>query len=175
MKSSIICRSLIVLALAAPFAANASPLGAKPGAWEDNNTVVMTGLMKAIPPKVLESMSPEQRSRIRAMDGTPQQSTSSSCIKKTDTVKSLLGKDSPGVKCTRKIVSQTASSVKINVSCSGVRNNHKISFSGYSMVTAKSHTHFVSEMVIHSSNGIKTHVTSDSHWTSDTCPATAGQ
>ena len=170
MQSSIICRTLVILALAAPLAANASPLGEKPGEWKGTNTAVTTGLTHAIPKEKLAQMPPEQRQRLEAYlkmrEGKPVTSTVSHCVKAADTVQSVLnhGKRKD---CTTKILQQGAHTLKVRMVCKGP--DGKTAMTGLVKVKAVSSTHVVSSMDLTTATGVHTHAKSDSHWVSATC------
>lgn len=171
MQSTLVCRSLLILALAAPFAASASPLGEKPGAWDGTSTATTTGLSHAIPKEKLAQMPPEQRQQLQAYlktrEGKAVTNPVHHCVKASDTVQSVLDRGKRK-DCTTKILQQTSNALKVRMVCKGP--DGKTAMTGIVKVTALSSTHVVSSMDMKTATGVHTRAHGDSHWVSDTCP-----
>ena len=95
----------------------AEPMNVKPGQWETTTTMQMSG-MPAIPPDVLEKMTPQQRQmmeeRMKGMQGKP--TTSRYCVKQEDLDKAMkFGSDNQD--CTRTIVTSSSDKQEIKIEC----------------------------------------------------------
>lgn len=115
MRTSI----LLGLALIYPAACWAAdiPFDVKPGLWNMSTTVQVSG-MPPIPN--LDQLSPEQRARIEsAMKGMSGHTmTTKSCVTKDSIEKAIAKANNNGKSsCSTKIVSSSASEIKIHVGC----------------------------------------------------------
>lgn len=175
MQSRFILRSILALAIAAPFAVHATPLGTRAGEWEGTVTTTSTGMSHAIPKEQLAKMPPERRQQVEAMlksrEGQPQTMPTHGCIKASDSVESMMNSDKNS-RCTRKIVKQTSNSAEVVIVCHTA--DGKVAFKGTVHFKAESSTHVVSTMEMKNSNGVKTVAKSDSRWKSATCSAPQG-
>ncbi len=173
MSIRTLIRSMLILAAAAPFAAQAAPLGAKAGAWEVTSTMTTTGLPKMeIPADRLAQMPPEQRAQVENMikmqKGEPVTVTRKHCVKDTDTLDRLLeAPKQPG--CKNKINAQTATAVDVEVTCAPPRA---------SSVRIRLETHgpenMTSVMDMQNDKGVKMHSESKGHWVGSSCEGITG-
>ena len=171
MQFNIICRTLTILALAAPCAALAAPLmHGRTGEWESTITSTMSGMEKMVSKQKMEHMTPQERQRMQAlitrMNGTKTRKDHY-CLTPADAKKGLIALNHiPG--CTMKIVHQSRDAAETVQTCP----NH--GGSGKSVtrvqVRALSPTHFTTVADMHNSMGPKGHYTGDYRWLSATCP-----
>lgn len=168
MSVRTLIRSTLILAAAAPFAAQAAPLGAKPGAWEVTSTVTATGLPKMeIPADRLAQMPPEQRAQvdnlIKMQKGEPVTVTRKHCVKDTDTLDRLLeAPKQPG--CKNKINTQTATAVDVEVTCAPPHASStriRLETQGPESMTTV--------MDVQGEKGVHMHSESKGHWVSASC------
>jgi hypothetical protein len=113
-------RILLFAAFIFPVAAHAESFNARPGAWEMTTTTLMTGM--PIPADQLAKMPPEQRAKMeaamKARSGQPRTHTYKHCVTQKDLDRNRLTKPDDGEdKCTKKVVSQSASKIVIEQSC----------------------------------------------------------
>jgi hypothetical protein len=178
MQKQILIRSIFMLAAAAPLGAHASPLGAKPGAWEATTTTVMSGItekqMPNIPKEQLDKMSPEQRAQVENMmnlrNGKPVTMTRKSCVKDTDNMDKLTSDDPARKDCKKKIISQTATSIEVEVNCTKPRTS-----TVRIKVEATSPENVTSITDMQGEGGVKMHIEGKSHWISASCEGIAPQ
>jgi hypothetical protein len=171
----LICCGLM-LAAAAPLCANASPLGTKPGAWETTVTSTISGLPQAQAPQIpkdqLEKMPPERRAMIEKMmamrEGKPVTSKVKSCIKDSDSVDKLTAEDRPN--CKKKIISQTSTSLEMDITCSGQRASHM-----HVKMRALSAREVVATTDADGEEGFKMHADSKSRWVGSSCAGIEAQ
>jgi hypothetical protein len=128
-------RASILLAMAVALSATcwaADPVfDVKPGLWDINNTIQMSG-MPPIPN--LDQMSPEQRARIEGamknMSAAPHTTTVKSCVTKEGIEKALARASSNGKDaCSPKLMNMSASKVTMHIDCtreSGMKTNGDI-------------------------------------------------
>ncbi len=117
-------RLLAGLALAAPALA-ADGLDIKTGLWETTITTQLAGA-PAVPPSVLEKMSPEQRAKMlaaakQAAARGPSTIVEKSCVTAADLQKGAFkaGTDDEDEDCTHKITAQTKSLQQMTLTCTG--------------------------------------------------------
>ncbi len=171
----LICCGLVLAA--APFCANASPLGTKPGAWETTVTSTTSGLPKSDMPEIskdqLAKMPPERRAMIEKMmamrEGKPVTSTVKSCIQDTDSVDKLTA-DDPRPNCKKKIISQTSSSLEMEITCTGPHASHV-----HVKMRALSAKEVVATTDAEGEGGFKMHGESKSHWVGSSCAGIEAQ
>lgn len=172
MKTQTLIRSILVLAAAAPLGALASPLGTKAGGWEYTTSTVVKGLsaqqMPDIPKEKLDKMTPEQRAQVENMmnlrDGKPVTMTRKTCVKDTDTMDKLTMDDPAKKDCKKKIISQTATAVEVEMTCSGPHaSTTRIK------VEAVSPEKIVSTTDMQGERGVTMHMDTKAHWISASC------
>ncbi len=157
----------LILAVA-PFAAQAAPLGAKPGAWEVTSTTTATGMPKMqVPEERLAQMTPEQRAQVenilKMQKGEPVTVTRKYCVKDSDTVDRLM-EDPKRPGCKKKVNTQTASAVEVEMTCEPPHASHakfRIETHGAENMT--------SVMDMQGEKGVKVHVESKGRWTGASC------
>lgn len=168
-------RRLIGCALAlaaAPLCAQATPLGAKPGAWETTITSTMSGLPQTQAPKPTEEqlaqMPPERRAMIEKMmamrEGKPVTSTNRSCLKETDNLDKMMADDPNRPNCKKKILSQTSTSLEMEITCAAPHATH-----AHIKMEARSSEELVSTTDVQGENGFKVHANLKSHWLGSSC------
>lgn len=115
-----------VAALLPALAADNTPLQLKPGLWELTSDSEHSG-MPPIPPEALAKMSPEQRAKVEAaMKGStgPQHRVVKHCVTQQDIDRGFEKMDKMGEgKCTRTVLSSTATVREGRFQCSGPRNS----------------------------------------------------
>jgi hypothetical protein len=114
------------LACAAAWGADIHPLGVKPGQWETTTTGQMTG-MPAIPPDVLNKLTPEQRAKMESAMGAhgAKPMVSTSCMSKEKLQQAWnTGQDALKA-CTTSIVTSNSTKQEIQMECN--RNGSKSS------------------------------------------------
>lgn len=161
----------LALAAIAPLCAQASPLGAKPGAWKTTVTTQMSGLPKGAMPKIskeqLAKLPPERRAMVEKMmamrEGKPVTSIAKSCLKASDNLDKLMANNQPD--CKRKVIKKTATSVEVEISCKrGKHSSH-----GHIKIRAVTPKEVVSTADVTGDNGFKMHVTTKAHWLGSSC------
>lgn len=169
LNRSIAC----ALALAAaPLCVQATPLGAKPGAWETTVTSTMSGLPHAdMPQPTKEQMAqlpPERRAMIEKMlamrAGKPVTSNNKSCLKASDNMDKLMADNPDRPECKKKILSRTATSLEVEITCTGPHASH-----AHIKVEAQSPTEVVSVTDVNGASGFKLHADSKSRWLGSSC------
>src|SRR5579872_2888590 len=94
MKSFLLLSAALLAPLTVWAADDIKPFDGKPGLWETNSTIEMSGMpgmpagMPQIPPEQLAKMTPQQRAQVEAMiksrmgaaSGAPQTNTSKVCM-----------------------------------------------------------------------------------------------
>lgn len=162
----------LVLAASAPLCAQATPFNTKAGAWKTTVTTTMSGLPKGSMPKIskeqLAKLPPERRAMVEKMmamqQGKPVKTTTKSCLKKSDTMEKLMANDPNRPNCKRKIVKKTASSMDVEVTCTGQHASH-----GHIHIKAVSAREVVSTADVKGKSGFKMHVATKSHWVGSSC------
>jgi hypothetical protein len=125
-----------LVAGAAAWAADPTPLNLKTGEWEYTVTMQMTGMpqqsaqqMPQIPPETLAKLPPDQRAKIEAMmkqganmaAGKPTTTTNKNCVKKEDLTKlNPLGNDDKSCKMT--VVNSSSSKLEAKIDCDSPGN-----------------------------------------------------
>jgi hypothetical protein len=176
MQTKTIIRGILLLAAAAPLGAHASPLGAKPGAWESTSTTTVSGLPKRPMPnkEQMERMTPEQRAQIQNMmdlqAGKPMTMIRKSCIKDTDTLEKLTANDPANDNCKKKILSQTSTSIEVEVTCTRPHpSTARIKVVAVSSESVNTTTDVQGE------GGFKMHVDGKSRWIGASCEGISPQ
>ena len=102
----------------------ADSLNAKPGAWEMTTTTLTTGM--PAPPDMLAKMSPEQRTKIKAMmqarAGKPTTHVHASCMTQKDLDEDrIIKKSDDEDQCAQKIITKSANRLVIEKTCPAPR------------------------------------------------------
>jgi Protein of unknown function (DUF3617) len=109
---------LTMLLCASAWGADLHPLDVKTGQWETTMTGQMTG-MPAIPPEVLNRMTPEQRAKIEAVMGGrgAKPIVNTSCITKEKLAQAWnTGQDTLKA-CTTKVSTSSSSKQEVHIEC----------------------------------------------------------
>lgn len=170
MQNRIILGCALTLAIAAPFGAQATPLGAKLGAWQTTTTTTTTGMpqMPGMSKEQLDSMTPEQRAMmqnvIKMQQGKPVTMTTKHCVKESNSMDKVLKDGTGNPNCTRKIISQSATRLEVVMSCTKpqVMKMHAV-------MVAQSSERFTMTSDIQTENGMKTHSVIKSRWLGSSC------
>lgn len=158
--------ALLMLAIAAPLCAQASPLGTRPGGWETTVTTVYHNI--TIPEEKLARLSPEQRKlRIKAIkshEGKAETRVSRHCVRASDTMDRLTESHPEKDGCTRKLISRTASSIEVVAHCNRPEPNK-----ARIKVVAKSKTSVHTVIDAEYKSGMKMHKEARSRWVTSSC------
>jgi hypothetical protein len=119
-----IARTLITIAVALaadiPLHTFAASLNAKPGAWQMSMNTLVVG--NPLPPEVLATMPPEKRAKVeKAMKeraAKPVTLSHKTCVTQEDLDQDrIVQSDKDDSKCTRKVVSRSATRIVMEQSC----------------------------------------------------------
>jgi hypothetical protein len=113
-----------LLVCASAWGADIHPLDVKPGQWETTTTGQMTGI-PAIPPEVLNQMTPEQRAKVESAMGArgAKPMVSSSCKTKEKLEQAWNAGQDALKACTMAVTTSTSSKQEIHMDCN--RNGMK--------------------------------------------------
>ena len=137
----------------------------KTGAWEVTSTTAMSGI--PIPKDALDKMPPAQRAKMEAAmaarAGKANSHTSTTCVTKLDLERGQLLK-SEDAKCTRIVISQTASRYEMEETCTGPDPSKT-----HAKFDAKSSESYMAIMDRQQGDGGKVHVEMSGRWLSAAC------
>lgn len=120
----ILLAGLGLCALAGASAASPLTLNVRPGLWEMTSQSETQGI-PGLPPELLARMTPAQRAKVEAMMAASRANARKPHSEKTcATEKDLrqgfdLGEHEPGVKCTRTVLSRSATAMEVRTVCRG--------------------------------------------------------
>lgn len=113
------------LALVMPCCALAESFNAKAGAWAMTVTTVTTG--NPVPPSILAAMTPEMRAEVEQVmkqrDGKPHTNSYKTCITQEKMDQDRFLNTETDVRCTRKVVSKSATRIEMEQTCPAPRNS----------------------------------------------------
>lgn len=167
MSTILAARSAVALLCIAPLTALAADkLPSRAGAWETTTTTTMAGML--IPAEQLAKIPAEQRARMMAAMGASagkeRTHTYKSCLTEKDRDESTLFTQNEDRHCIRKLVSRTATSVVMEMSCPP-----PASMTGRVTMQFSSATEATGTVDMARPDGFKIHTTLKSHWLGASC------
>lgn len=121
-------KTLVTIAVAitvgTPLHALAAAFNAKPGAWEMTISTLVAGNL--IPPEALANLPPEKRAQIeetmKARAGKPSTHTYKTCVSQKELDQdNILKSENDDSKCTRKVLSKSATKIVVEQTCPAPR------------------------------------------------------
>jgi len=156
----------VVVAMGTSFSALAETLNAKPGAWEMSVTTLTTG--NPIPADVLAKMPPDERAQVetamKARSGKPDTQVFKSCVTQKDLDQNSMIKSEGDSKCSKKIVSQSATKIVIDQVCPA-----PLASTGKATIEARTPERIVSVIDTAQGTGGKIHVDIKGRWLGASC------
>jgi hypothetical protein len=164
--------AVLWLAVVALGADKLQRLNVKTGLWEVTTTINSRGHMP-IPAEMLQRLTPEQRARMEArMKAQPAERartiTQRNCVTEKDMEKGALFNSTPNQECTEKIVTSTATSAEIEMSCDtrGVRGNGTVKLQVLSPESVQGSSHITA---LGNGQTLNTDSTFAARWISASC------
>jgi Protein of unknown function (DUF3617) len=157
---------VVAALLLAPALLHAASLNSKPGAWEITTMTKMPGM--AIPADAMANLPEAQRARIEAAMGSrmgkSHSTTIKSCVTQKDLDEDRIVKSDEDRKCTRKIISKTATSMVMEQSCPAPQAH-----TSRMSVQASSPTAMAATIDITRPDGFKMHIDMKGRWLGASC------
>lgn len=152
--------------LASKLAFADSAFGTKPGVWEITTVTKMAGM--PIPADAMANMPEAARARIEAAMGShmaaPRSTTVKSCVTQKDLDEDRVLKSDGDSKCTRKLISKSATSVVMEQTCPAPQAH-----TSHMNFQASSPTAMVGTIDVTRPDGFKMHIDMKGRWLGASC------